>query len=217
MSSSAQITANQINSLQSTGPVSRGGKKRSSLNALKHGFTGQTLVVSESEAPLYNAHCRDYHVEMRPKGKIESDLVQEMVDLRWAINRIRAQETNMFSLSAVSEELTVDSDDAEINSALAVAAALAENVKAPATLSLYEQRKLRAFEKADKRLREIQTERRQTEQVELSTSAGIIQTTATNEESQTSDEIGFVCSNDELATENRGNHVQQIIHLQRVY
>jgi hypothetical protein len=224
MSSSAQITANQMNSLQSTGPVSTGGKKRSSLNALKHGFTGQTLVVSESEAPLYNAHCRDYHAEMRPKGKIESDLVQEMADLRWAINRIRAQETNMFSLSAVSEELTVESGDAEVNSALAAAAALAENVKTLATLSLYEQRKLRAFDKADKRLRELQAERRQTEKVESPAAANIPATIETKDENPTPDEIGFVYSNDQLAfqsdiedSENRGNHVQQIIHLQRVY
>ena len=130
----------------------------------------------------------------------------------------------MFSLSAVTEELELDSGDPEINSALAVAAALAENVKALATLSLYEQRKLRAFEKADKRLREIQIERRQTEQAQLPPAAEVRQTTATNEESQTSDEIGFVCPNDKLApetaiadSENRGNHVQQIVHLQRVY
>jgi hypothetical protein len=198
MSSSAQITANKINSLQSTGPASVDGKKRSALNALKHGFTGQTLIVPESETPVYQEHCEAYRSELTPKGKLETDLVQEMADLRWAINRIRAQETNMMAISAISDSFTFDSGDPEINSVLAVAACLAENVKTLATLSLYEQRKLRAFEKAEKHLRELQQERRARGQRDLVEAAKVRQAVATEDKNWNPAQNGFVCSNDEI-------------------
>jgi hypothetical protein len=39
MSSDKKIKANRLNSKKSTGPKSLAGKKRSSLNAIKHGLT----------------------------------------------------------------------------------------------------------------------------------------------------------------------------------
>jgi hypothetical protein len=198
MASAAQITANKINSLSSSGPTSPEGKKRASLNSFRHGFTGQTVIVLESEGPIYKSHCADYHAEFRPRGKFETDLVQEMADLRWSINRIRAQETNMMAIAAVSETCMLDSGDPEINSVLAIAAALSENAKTLATLSLYEQRKLRAFEKAEKRLREVQKERKAAERADLVHAADYHRNVARNEENWNPAANGFVCSSAEL-------------------
>jgi hypothetical protein len=200
MASAAKITANKINSLQSSGPASAEGKKRSALNALKHGFTGQTLIVPESETEIYKEHCEAYRTELSPKGKLETDLVQEMADLRWAINRIRAQETNLMAISAISESFTLDSGDPEVNSVLAVAASLSENVKTLATLSLYEQRKLRAFEKAEKHLKELQQERRERRARDLMRAAEYRQTTVKEDENWDPAQNGFVCSNAEIDT-----------------
>ncbi len=44
MSSPKKIKANRKNAQASTGPVTPEGKERSSKNATRHGFTGQSLV-----------------------------------------------------------------------------------------------------------------------------------------------------------------------------
>ena len=47
MSSDKKIKANRLNSKKSTGPKSLAGKKRSSLNAIKHGLTCEKNVALE--------------------------------------------------------------------------------------------------------------------------------------------------------------------------
>ncbi len=44
MTTAAQLEANRRNALRSTGPRTEQGKRRSSMNATRHGFTGQLLV-----------------------------------------------------------------------------------------------------------------------------------------------------------------------------
>ena len=44
MSSDKKIKANRLNSKKSTGPKSLAGKKRSSLNSIKHGLTCEKNV-----------------------------------------------------------------------------------------------------------------------------------------------------------------------------
>jgi len=59
MSTAAQIAANQANAQSSTGPKSEDGKKRSSLNALKTGLTGRTVLMPGDDAKAYQDHvCR---------------------------------------------------------------------------------------------------------------------------------------------------------------
>jgi len=50
MSSAAQIAANKNNAQQSTGPVSAAGKAKSSLNAVKTGLTGRTVLLPGDDA-----------------------------------------------------------------------------------------------------------------------------------------------------------------------
>ena len=53
MSTAAQIAANQANAQSSTGPKSEDGKNRSSLNALKTGLTGRTVLMPGDDAKAY--------------------------------------------------------------------------------------------------------------------------------------------------------------------
>ena len=50
MSTAAQIAANQKNSQLSTGPTSEAGKAKSSLNAVKSGLTGRTVLLPTDDA-----------------------------------------------------------------------------------------------------------------------------------------------------------------------
>ena len=50
MASPAQLAANRRNAQKSTGPRTAEGKKRASLNALKHGMTAKTVVLPHESA-----------------------------------------------------------------------------------------------------------------------------------------------------------------------
>ena len=48
--SERQLAANRANAQRSTGPTSEDGRKRSSQNALRHGITAQTTVMTDEIA-----------------------------------------------------------------------------------------------------------------------------------------------------------------------
>jgi hypothetical protein len=192
-----QLLANLQNARKSTGPITPEGKKRSSVNALRHGFTGQKVVVADSEAGIYNQHCQDYRDEFSPKGKVESDLTLQLAGLSWSMNRIRACESTLFAVESVSDS-SRDVGDCEINSAIAVAGSLEKNMKTLSLLSIYEQRKQRAYERTLAQLRELQKERKSREESELY-DASLFKKAFENEEpGWVPAKDGFVCSDADL-------------------
>jgi hypothetical protein len=215
MSTLTQIKANQQNSQKSTGPKTPEGKKRSALNAIRHNLTGQIVVVQESENEIYQQHCKEYRIEFAPKGKLEIDLTQEMADLRWSINRIRAHETNLFSFQSVALESTLESGDPDINSAMEISASLEKNMKTLALLSVYEQRKLRAFERTLAKLQEIQKERKSQEQHDLWHAARFRETFQNEEPDWTPSQDGFVCSSTQLDAHIRHQGRAEVVRCAR--
>jgi hypothetical protein len=189
-----QIKANQLNSQKSTGPTTPEGKKRSALNAIRHNLTGQVVVVQESETEIYQNHCEEYRIDLAPKGKLEIDLTQQLADLRWSMNRITAYETNLLSFQAVALDSNLDSDDPDTNSAMEVANSMEKNIKILALLSVYEQRKQRAFDKTLAKLKEIQSEREARERIDLRKAAEYREVFQNEEPDWTPAQDGFVCS-----------------------
>jgi hypothetical protein len=101
MSSAQQIVANQLNAQHSTGPRTEQGKKRSSLNALKSGLTGRTVLLPGEDANAYQAHCEAFMEGFAPVGEEETALVQLLADTRWRLDRCSVLETNLFALGQV--------------------------------------------------------------------------------------------------------------------
>src|ERR1700681_2096456 len=93
----AQI--NQANAQHSTGPKSAEGKKKSSLNALRHGLTGQLVVMPTEDLQAYQRHLDSLTGEYDPQGATESLLVQALADVSWRLNRVAALETNLLTLT----------------------------------------------------------------------------------------------------------------------
>ena len=77
-----------------TGPRTEEGKNRSKLNALKHGLTGQTLMLSEDERQAYETHCQGYRNLYKPVGAPEEALVRMIADDYYRALRGRAIEIN---------------------------------------------------------------------------------------------------------------------------
>ena len=57
---------NRQNASHSRGPISAEGKHRVSLNALRHGLTGQTVVLPSEDLAAYQKHGADFHAELKP-------------------------------------------------------------------------------------------------------------------------------------------------------
>ena len=99
--SPAQLAANQANALLSTGPVTDQGKANSSLNAVKCGLTGCTVLLPSEDAAQYERHIHDYENELRPVGPRERALVQSLADTDWRLNRIPSLEASFYALGQV--------------------------------------------------------------------------------------------------------------------
>jgi hypothetical protein len=63
MSTPSQIAANQANAQLSTGPRTEPGKAASSLNALKTGLTGRTILLPSDDVDAYTKHLERLHGE----------------------------------------------------------------------------------------------------------------------------------------------------------
>jgi hypothetical protein len=166
-SSAARAAINRQDAAHSTGPVTAEGKRRASLNALRHGLTGQTVVLPEDDLAVYHASCAQFFDELKPQGLIESKAVQTIADTHWRLDRIRAMENNLFSLGFQEQSAGLATDDPAIHCALAQAKSLDDRSDLLVRLSLYEQRLNRTLAQAHAQLKQLQKERREAEEKAL--------------------------------------------------
>ena len=98
MASAAQAAASRLNGALSHGPTSDEGKATSSLNALKTGLTGRTVLLPSEDAALYEAHLAQFREQYQPVGDQELALVQSLADTYWRIARIPSLEMGIYAL-----------------------------------------------------------------------------------------------------------------------
>ena len=182
---------NRANAQHSTGPRTAEGKQKSSLNALRHGLTGQIVVMPTEDLAAYQGHLARYTGEYRPKGATEEDLVQSLADCSWRLNRVAAMETNLLSLG-----VTGGTDP--IQDALSMAAALESQSKALSNLSLHTQRLSRQFERTVNQLRDLQQTRQDQERRDLNDLLDITEMSKDKGETYNPSNHGFVFSEDQI-------------------
>jgi hypothetical protein len=192
-----QAEANRRNAALSTGPVTPEGKRRASLNALRHGLTGQTVVLPQEDLAAYQASCSQFHAELKPKGLLETKAVQAIADTDWRLDRIRAMENNLFAL-AVEEQPTLSSD-VVISTALAQAKSLDQRADLLTRLSLYEQRLNRTLAQAHAQLKQLQRERAEAEARDLEAAAKICNLKEAIQQPWQPEQDGFEFSSRHLA------------------
>src|SRR3984893_6247537 len=129
-----RAAVNKANAQKSTGPRTAAGKQRSSLNALRHGLTGHTIVLPSEDQSAYQRHSHAFLDEYRPKGATETQLVQSLLDTSWQLNRASAVETNLFSLGITESEDRIRASHPEAETALAMALAYREHNRAFASI-----------------------------------------------------------------------------------
>ena len=112
MATALQLAANRRNAKKSTGPRSAAGKKRSSLNHLRHGMTAETVVLPHESAGDYDeirgALMKDYE----PATSQETMLVDQIAAGYWRTIRARRFETAMFDNHLRTKKLAHGKDPA---------------------------------------------------------------------------------------------------------
>lgn len=134
---------------------------RRALSNLKHGLTGRIYLFSEAEQSAYDNLCRGIRESLAPKGEMEDQLVQALVDDRWRMNRASALEASIFAEAAETfasnvEEATGNPDLDLVISYGRTWTAEAKNLN---LLTLYESRIQRRHEKNMAELRRLQAAR----------------------------------------------------------
>lgn len=201
---------NRENARRSTGPRTPEGKQRSSLNAMRHGLTGQTVVSPKDDLAEYCRFARRFYDDLQPKGAVETQLVQTIADNSWRLNRARVYENNLLTLGFDEHSESIDVEDAEIHRALTTAKAYRAQAQSISAISMHEQRISRQFDQALKQLAELQAARREQEQVQMEEAARLYElhmerqqaAPATPNEPTTpydSTHDGFVFATDEIA------------------
>jgi hypothetical protein len=98
MTSLKQIEANRRNALQSTGPTSVNGKHASRRNALRHGFTAETVLEPVENPDEYRIFEAAIVAEYLPQTPVEQELVHRLVSLFWRLRRATSIETGLLRM-----------------------------------------------------------------------------------------------------------------------
>ena len=175
MSKRSRRRINRANAQYSTGPKTKAGKQKSSLNALRHGLTGQIVVMPAEDLHAYQLHVKSFTDEYNPKDATEANLVQTLADTSWRLNRVAALETNLLTQSLATHPSPISDAPQQVQDAFSVASALESQSKALANLSMHSQRLSRQFERTVTQLRDLQEARRAQEKQDLGNLVDIIE------------------------------------------
>jgi hypothetical protein len=184
---------------KSTGPTTEAGKRRSSLNALRHGLTGQVVVLPEEEIEAYNKFSQPIAEGLETVGALEIQLAAMYTGFLWRINRAGSVEDNMFGLGhmeQVAENLNIDHPEA--HNAATAAKTFRNEYKAFDRIGIYTQRLVNNANKILKQLKDIQAERRSREQQKMDEAARIYQFQRMQELAFDPAENGFDFSVDQI-------------------
>jgi hypothetical protein len=212
MTTARRYAINRANSLHSTGPKTAAGKKQSSLNALRHGLTGQIVVMPSEDLAAYRSHLESFTDEYDPQGATEAHLVQALADAAWRLNRIAALETNLLTLGIASGTHPFTDTSSELKDAMSIVAALESHSKTLANLSMHSQRLSRQFERNVTQLRELQETRRAQQKRDLNNFLDITEMYQAKGETYAGPKDGFVFSQAQIDDAIRARNRERLTH-----
>ena len=100
-----RLTANRANAQLSTGPRTLVGKAISSLNAVKTGLCGRTVLLADAdEARAYREHVERVTAWWNPDNVEEHALVQALADTQWRLEAIPGLESTLYAQARLRGE-----------------------------------------------------------------------------------------------------------------
>jgi hypothetical protein len=196
------------------GPSTPEAKDRVKYNALRHGFTGQVLIMTPEERVKFDAFVKGIMTDLAPVGTLETFLANSMAEEAWRLNQIRARCTNLSALGdfdgAGAKYSTMKGQDshqaARIETTVTDTAAARDLAKEFALMSLYGQRTQRAFEKYKKDLNELLAKRKADEAEQLEEARLLFQLADSQGLAYDPGEDGFVFSLQRIKAHAQRHH-----------
>src|SRR4051794_36857551 len=91
--SDRRAAANRLNAQKSTGPRTPEGKRRTALNAVKHGVTARTPLIPSDDPEELVELTTDLLEDLDPQTALERELADRIVGICWRRRRLwRAEE-----------------------------------------------------------------------------------------------------------------------------
>ena len=176
MISDLQLIANRENAQHSTGPRTPEGKKRSSLNATRHGLSGQVVVMPYEDLQAYNAFVERYIQGLTPKTEPEKQLAFDMANTTWKLNHASSIENGIYAMGHHDFADRNNVDDPEVHAGLTAATTYLENSRQLENLSRQENRLRRGLNQSTKLYQDMQDRRRAQEKEEMGQAIRIAKT-----------------------------------------
>jgi len=129
-----------------------------SLNALRHGLTGQAVVMPWEDRQEYDKFCQAFIADLKPVGFEQTQLAQTIADCQWRLNRASAYESAIFFYEGYLAYQGLHEEEVEMEMCKARVAMTVE--KHLLNVALYESRIQRKMMNARKALKELQSEPR---------------------------------------------------------
>jgi len=150
-------------------------------------ITSRSPVLATEDPAAYQRHSRRFFDEYQPATPTETQLTQELADTAWRLNRIPSLEAALLDRAAnpPSDQARIDFDIVDAHRALA-------------TLGLHYSRLSRQFQKAVDKLREIQADRRETQERDLKRATGLQELHKRKGIPYDPSQDGFVFSNQQI-------------------
>ena len=192
------------------GPSSPEAKERIKYNALRHGFTGQVLIMTPDEREFFDAFVKGMMQDLAPVGTHETVLANSIAEESWRLNQIRARCTN---LSAVGDFAGVgnkyrpmEQQNPAIEQAVVESVIARDQSKQLALMSLYGQRTQRACEKYKKELADLQEKRKAHDAAQLEEARLLFQLADTQGLTYNPQKDGFVFSLHQIRAQTDRHH-----------
>lgn len=104
MASEAQLRANRLNALRSTGPRDDEGKVSAARNSLVHGLRAEKVLARDEDPAAFAALREELNERFEPLGEVETALVERMTLFLWRMRRAAMLE------GAAFESMTAGND-----------------------------------------------------------------------------------------------------------
>ena len=126
--SEARLAANRSNALKSRGPATPEGKAISRWNGLKHGLSGEGIVVPEGDQEAIRLRTEELEAEMKPRSAAGAILITRMATFSVRFERAAEQESAQTSMRV--RHAAEDFDDERIDRANELFQGLADDPRA---------------------------------------------------------------------------------------
>jgi hypothetical protein len=186
---------NKVNAMNSTGPKTAEGKEASTQNATTHGLTSKRVVLPHESQEEFDALRASLHTQHKPVGDVEKELVDQIAQTWWRLQRAYRIEASFLeqSVNNIENEYAArhEGDDA-----LAQMFLRQMETKQMQLMMRYVAAAERAWNKALSELRRIQGERRKNQKEEQKMSVRKLwisgEATQPKQIEHVTPEIGFV-------------------------